>query len=259
MLNREQYLLTKAAEECSEISQILMSALKTQQFGMRENKPEEPTNKERVHAEINDLMALIDMLNEECNLNYNRHDPWNAEQIAKKKERVNHWYNYSVPIGRVEKPEEPVVAVALTGGGDPSDPSYKELREDGQQKEYLVLAEEEIKKGFVRPVRSTYIHTGERPKYPLRDLTDEEQERYKFEGYTKYETYPESESPACGRYWSFKQLQSGCGHSTTMGKKLSETYARDPKFYGATYCSNCGTHFPVREFTWEGTDEKVGS
>ena len=52
-----------------------------------------------------------------------------------------------------------------------------------------------------------------------------------------------------------------CGQKTTMGYKLSETYARDPSFYGATFCATCGSHFPVGEggeFEWlDGT--KVGT
>jgi hypothetical protein len=36
-----------------------------------------------------------------------------------------------------------------------------------------------------------------------------------------------------------------------MGLVLSETYARNPKFYGATYCVECQAHFPVGEFKWE--------
>lgn len=53
-----------------------------------------------------------------------------------------------------------------------------------------------------------------------------------------------------------------CGAVTTMGQALAETYARDPKFYGGTFCVNCGSHFPVGEkgeFIWDGTDEKVGT
>lgn len=50
-----------------------------------------------------------------------------------------------------------------------------------------------------------------------------------------------------------------CGAATTMGLALSETYARDPKFYGATYCTGCNKHLPVEEFTWSGTNQKVGS
>jgi hypothetical protein len=50
-----------------------------------------------------------------------------------------------------------------------------------------------------------------------------------------------------------------CGTVTTMGLPLAETYARDPKFYGGTFCCGCGTHFPVAEFTWEPDGEVVGS
>lgn len=85
-----------------------------------------------------------------------------------------------------------------------------EKKETGQNQSYLILSEEERTKGFVRPVRQTYVHTQ-------------------------------------------------CGTATTMGLPLAETYARDPKFYGATYCCGCHQHFPVGEFTWDGTDEIVGS
>jgi hypothetical protein len=50
-----------------------------------------------------------------------------------------------------------------------------------------------------------------------------------------------------------------CGMSTRMGRKLAETYAREPKFYGATFCVCCGVHLPVSEFIWDGTNEDVGS
>ena len=56
-----------------------------------------------------------------------------------------------------------------------------------------------------------------------------------------------------------KYLHTKCGVVTTMSDKLAETYARDNKFYGATYCTGCEKHLPVEEFLWDGTDEKVGS
>lgn len=49
-----------------------------------------------------------------------------------------------------------------------------------------------------------------------------------------------------------------CGARTTMALSIAETYARDPKFYGATYCVGCGSHFPVEQFTWDD-DTVVGS
>lgn len=51
-----------------------------------------------------------------------------------------------------------------------------------------------------------------------------------------------------------------CGAVTTMGHAIAETYARQPTFYGATYCTHCRMHRPVGEdgeFVWDdGT--KVG-
>jgi hypothetical protein len=52
---------------------------------------------------------------------------------------------------------------------------------------------------------------------------------------------------------------TGCGTCTTMSQALAETYAREPKFYGATYCVACSKHLPVGEFVWTGTSEVVGS
>lgn len=41
-----------------------------------------------------------------------------------------------------------------------------------------------------------------------------------------------------------------CGEITTMGRAIAETYARDPHFYGATFCVHCDVHKPLAEFTW---------
>lgn len=54
----------------------------------------------------------------------------------------------------------------------------------------------------------------------------------------------------------------GCGAETTMGRALAETYARDPHFYGATYCVGCRMHRPVGadgEFVWSNTNDRVGT
>lgn len=144
---------------------------------------------------------------------------------------------------------------------DPGDPGLNKPGPTGQNESYLVLSEEERAKGFVRPVRRSYVHTGRQPRFPLRDLTDEEKARFADVGYdyVKFEKYPASESPKIGRYWTQMELNSGCGTLTTMGISLAETYAREPKFYGSTFCCGCKTHLPVSEFTWDGTSETVGS
>jgi hypothetical protein len=54
----------------------------------------------------------------------------------------------------------------------------------------------------------------------------------------------------------------GCGALTTMSLVIAETYARNPDFYGSTYCVGCKMHRPVGadgEFVWDGSDERVGT
>ena len=113
--------------------------------------------------------------------------------------------------------------------GSPVTPDHLEILPNGQQKGYIVLSEEERRKGFVRPVRRSYVHVGKPPdgekfEYPIR-----------------------------------KAWPPGCAKRTTMSIALAETYARDPGFYGGTFCCNCAAHFPLNQFVWEGTTEQVGS
>lgn len=155
----------------------------------------------------------------------------------------------------------------LTGVGLVDDRSKLDetIGPDGQQKTYLVLSEAERAKGYVRPVRTKYIHVGKpAPTYPLRDLTVDEQ---KFnegqppeEHFVKYEDYPappEGKSGPRGRLWTQADLDKvgkGCGAVTTMSLPLAETYAAQPGYYGGTFCATCRTHLPVGadgEFIWE--------
>lgn len=46
---------------------------------------------------------------------------------------------------------------------------------------------------------------------------------------------------------------------TRMSRPIAEIYARNPKFYGGTFCVACSMHRPVSKFRWDGTDEVVGS
>ena len=144
---------------------------------------------------------------------------------------------------------------------DPNDPRLKrgiDAAPMPQADAYLVLSDEERVKGFVRPVRTSYKHVGERPKYPTRELTPEEAARYG-KVYDLFEECPAREGMLPGRFWQKAQLKRGCGGVTTMGAAIAETYARDPKFYGATYCCTCHMHLPVAEFIWEPDGSVLGS
>lgn len=95
-MNREQYLLLKLGEEASEITQIVS---KTSQFGMEEKHPDLLwNNKERVHQELNDLLGIVEMLNEECDLDYTPDEV----AIQYKKKKVNKYYEYSKKLGKVK-------------------------------------------------------------------------------------------------------------------------------------------------------------
>lgn len=37
---------------------------------------------------------------------------------------------------------------------------------------------------------------------------------------------------------------------TKMSQDIAETYARNPRFYGATFCIQCRRHIPLAEFVW---------
>lgn len=59
---------------------------------------------------------------------------------------------------------------------------------------------------------------------------------------------------------SYKHVTGrACGTVTTMSVELAETYARDPYFYGSTYCCGCRMHLPVSEFRWDDDATVVGS
>jgi hypothetical protein len=92
-MNRLQYLLMKLAEESSEITQI---SLKTAQFGYDSSWNGSPTNIEHCHKELDDLMAAIEMLNEEFDFGY----AFDREAIDAKKAKVNKFYQISVDLNK---------------------------------------------------------------------------------------------------------------------------------------------------------------
>jgi hypothetical protein len=142
----------------------------------------------------------------------------------------------------------------------------KPIGANGQHEAYYVLTEEERAKGFVRPVRKSYRHVGPAgPAGELRELTAEEIERHKVLGYVAFEAYGPDRAPVTGRFWTQAQLDAvkkgGCGQVTSMGLSIAETYARQPSFYGSTFCVTCGKHLLVGaqgEFVWVENDGRDG-
>lgn len=82
-MNRIELLLTCLAEEASEISQ---AASKMNRFSMHRLFPGRGnTNAQIAHLELDDLLAVVEMLNEEFGFGY---EP-NRDNIAAKKLKVN--------------------------------------------------------------------------------------------------------------------------------------------------------------------------
>lgn len=156
---------------------------------------------------------------------------------------------------------------STASGREPSNPPdssvpTSERLSDGQYADHWVLTAEERSKGFVRPLRKAYKHVGLQLRGgTVRDLTEEEKEQYAKYQYVKFEEYQEGEA-ATGRYWTqerWDQIDKGCGVVTIMGLSIAETYARDPYFYGSTFCTGCRDYLPLEEFVWEDGGERVGS
>ena len=157
---------------------------------------------------------------------------------------------------------------------DPNDPRLCHGTDDepGPQCEvYLILSEEERAKGFVRPVRRVYVHAGKTMSHYkgiYRMLTEDEQKEFPDKKYVAVLTVMTKEDGSFlgGTYVTQEELDAyqnnervgGCGYQTWMSDELAETYARDPKFYGSTYCHYCRKHLPVGEFVWNGTNITVG-
>jgi hypothetical protein len=149
------------------------------------------------------------------------------------------------------------VSLVPKAPGEPFD--YGETLPDGQHEHYPVLSEEERARGFVRPVFRAYRHVGLRGvicglKSPTNaDGTPVPAGRvracsgrvgHQHEHFQSWYDLTEAE-------WAKKM--DGCGATTQMGLALCETYARDPHYYGATFCVGCHTHLPVGEageFVW---------
>lgn len=155
---------------------------------------------------------------------------------------------------------------------DKSNPNLHSKDEiTGQNKAYLVLSDEERAKGFVRPLRTSYVHTGKKINglVKARPLNEEELNNKTIteSGWVAFMEINDPTNPGlAGTYITqeeFDKLEDGvikgCGALTIMAQPIAETYARDPKFYGSTWCMGCKEHLSVKEFTWDNTNETVGS
>jgi len=94
-MNKTDYLLTCLAEESGEITQAVGKALR---FGLEDGYPQTGrTNRTDIQAELNDLFALVELLQSQNVL-----IEADRAAIDRKKEKVLYWMKYSAERGRLD-------------------------------------------------------------------------------------------------------------------------------------------------------------
>lgn len=95
-----EHLLTCLAEEAGEVAKDVHKSLR---FGLNDRnvlKPDGPTNRERLIEELNDFMAVVDMLVQREILPAN----WqNSDKQEAKQHKVAKFMDYAVQVGALER------------------------------------------------------------------------------------------------------------------------------------------------------------
>jgi hypothetical protein len=157
-----------------------------------------------------------------------------------------------------------------SGAPVPEDESHKKINPaTGMQSDYIVLTREERAKGFVKPLRRKYLHTG-------RLMCGTAMHPYDSDyygagayvvccgpvGHTGPHGNDGGHTASVATATELDRLRrtgryKGCGTPTSMSQEIAETYARDPRFYNGTFCVHCKKHFPLNEFEWEPDGETM--
>jgi len=100
-MNTQEMLMMILGEEACEVGQM---ASKINRFGMHEvfhdpvNNPQNLTNAQRMYKELDDLNAMVDLINQMYGFEYTP----NQQNIIDKQKRVMHYLEYSQQLGTLE-------------------------------------------------------------------------------------------------------------------------------------------------------------
>ena len=97
-MNRLEHLLTILGEEATEVAHRASKAIR---FGLNEIQPGQPhTNLQRLHQELMDLIAAVDMIADDASA------PWlrlqDDDAIAAKQAKVEKFLAYSLELGTLQ-------------------------------------------------------------------------------------------------------------------------------------------------------------
>lgn len=95
-MNVDEYLLTKAMEECCEVAQAISKALI---FGLDDKHPAKGNvpNRQLIAAEMDDLEGIKEMLRERKLI-----PPSSQARIGLKQAKVRRWMRYSRKVGTLK-------------------------------------------------------------------------------------------------------------------------------------------------------------
>lgn len=97
-MNLQQLMFLKLSEECNEVGQECSKII---QFGMDEvYAPIGKSNRDRLRAELQDLFAIVQILNEDHDL---RFVP-SPEAVEIKRLKIMHYAGYSAKLGQLDIP-----------------------------------------------------------------------------------------------------------------------------------------------------------
>jgi len=94
-MNRREHLLTILSEECAEVAK---EASKANRFGLNDHQPGQPeteTNRKKLTEELNDLIAIAEMLYDEGYID----DFLELDKMELKKVKVEKYLLYSKKAG----------------------------------------------------------------------------------------------------------------------------------------------------------------
>lgn len=98
-MERKEYYFTCLNEEAGE---VIQASCKCQRFGELDGYPNtERTNISDLTKELNDVLAVVELLQEEGVV---FDGLFNREQIEAKKERVKKWFQHSMKMGTLNEP-----------------------------------------------------------------------------------------------------------------------------------------------------------
>ena len=96
-MTKQENLLIKLSEECSEVGKAVSKALL---YGLDDGYPgSDITNAQDIENELHDILAVVEMFYADQGLKFKV----DSEKIRKKKDKIRMWMDYAKQCGKLER------------------------------------------------------------------------------------------------------------------------------------------------------------